>query len=113
MTSLKEITEYLNEILSISLFVAEKSNNGLQIQGKQKIEKIVFGVDISQNLISQAIACNADMIFVHHGLSWGNSLKYITDINYNRIRSLIKNDISLYGAHLPLDAHLKFGNNVT
>ena len=111
MANLNDITTFLDELLNLKIFSSDNSNNGLQIQGKDEISKIVFGVDISQLLIDKAIESETDMIFVHHGISWGDNLKHITNNNYRRVSSLIKNDISLYAAHLPLDAHPEVGHN--
>ena len=85
--------------------------NGLQVQGKENICKIVTGVTACQALIDEAVAYNADAIIVHHGYFWKSESAVLTGIKYNRIASLIKNDINLFGYHLPLDAHIELGNN--
>ncbi|MCF7791616.1 MAG: Nif3-like dinuclear metal center hexameric protein [Victivallales bacterium] len=111
MNTLQNITEYLNNTIMLDQITCDPSHNGLQVEGKKEVKKAVFGVDTSERLIHKAIECNADMIFVHHGISWGSSLSYITSYNAKLLRPLIKNDISLYAAHLPLDAHPNFGHN--
>jgi len=85
--------------------------NGLQIQGKEDINKIVTGVTASQALINKAIEHNADAILVHHGYFWKKESPILTGIKYQRISTLIKHDINLFAYHLPLDAHIKLGNN--
>ena len=112
MVDLYEVVEYLDSAIMLDQINSDPSNNGLQVEGKKDIEKIAFCVDTSATLISKAIELGADLIFVHHGLSWGSSLKYITDYNAGLLKPLIKNDISLYAAHLPLDGHPEFGHNV-
>ncbi|MCP4180674.1 MAG: Nif3-like dinuclear metal center hexameric protein [bacterium] len=111
MIQLNELVKYLNNLLEIDSIAKDHSNNGLQVQGNSEIRKIIFGVDASIEMIRIAEEIGADFVFVHHGISWGSNLKYISGNNYSRINPLIKNDISLYGAHLPLDAHHIIGHN--
>lgn len=86
--------------------------NGLQVQGKDTVTKVITGVTASQALIDAAVEQQADAILVHHGYFWKNESPAITGIKYNRIKTLIKNDINLYAYHLPLDIHPELGNNV-
>jgi len=85
--------------------------NGLQIQGKPYINRILVGVTASQSLIDEAIAIKADAILVHHGCFWKNEPQIITGIKKHRIQTLLSHDISLIAYHLPLDAHVEVGNN--
>jgi dinuclear metal center YbgI/SA1388 family protein len=100
----------LNKTLSPSRF-KDYAPNGLQVEGKKEINRVVTGVTASQALIDAAIDYKADAIFVHHGYFWKNEDPRIVGMKYRRIASLIKNDINLYGYHLPLDAHPTLGNN--
>lgn len=111
MAELKTIEKFLDRTLCISDIPRDASNNGLQVEGTEQIRKAVFSVDASVQLFEIAIEEGADFVFVHHGISWGDSLKRITGQNAKRIKPLIKNDISLYAAHLPLDAHPELGHN--
>ena len=111
MAEIKQITNFLDEELKIAQ-VEDTSNNGLQVAGKTEVRKIAFAVDACVEVFEKALEAGADMVIVHHGMSWSDSLKYITGINYNRIKLLIKNNISLYASHLPLDMHDKYGNNI-
>jgi len=108
MVLLKEIVEFLDGELGIK-DVEDSSNNGLQVEGKKEIKKIAFAVDACMEVFEKAK--DFDMIIIHHGISWDDSLKYLTGINYSRVKFLIENNISLYAAHLPLDKHPKHGNN--
>lgn len=108
MVSLKKITEFLDNELCI-FEIEDKSNNGLQVSGVKDVRKIAFAVDACLEVFEKAKDC--DIIIVHHGISWEDSLKYLTGINYSRVKFLIDNNISLYAAHLPLDKHPKHGNN--
>lgn len=110
MARLKDIVQFLNDYLKISQF-ADSGVNGLQVEGKKGIRKIVLGVDASQELFEKAKAKNADMILVHHGLFWKEEENVPVGIMAKRLKFLFKNEISLYAAHIPLDAHEKAGNN--
>lgn len=85
--------------------------NGLQVEGKEEINKIVTGVTASMALIEAAIAKQADAIIVHHGYFWKGERPEVVGMKYRRLSALIKNDVSLFGYHLPMDAHLLVGNN--
>ena len=85
--------------------------NGLQVEGKPHIAKIVSGVTASLALIEAAIAANADAVFVHHGLFWRGQSGTVTGWMKQRLALLLKHDINLYAYHLPLDAHPELGNN--
>ena len=85
--------------------------NGLQVEGKPHIGKIVSGVTASLALIEAAIAANADAIFVHHGLFWRGQSGTVTGWMKQRLALLLKHEINLYAYHLPLDAHPELGNN--
>lgn len=100
----------LNQTLSPNRF-KDYAPNGLQVEGKKEINRVVTGVTACQALIEAAIEHKADAIFVHHGYFWKNETPQIVGMKYRRISALIKHDINLYGYHLPLDAHPVLGNN--
>ena len=108
---LSELVAFLDSYLEIGNFGGDVSNNGLQVEGKSEVHRAVFGVDACQTLFDRAAEIDADFIFVHHGLSWGAYPKRFTGIDALRFGSLFRSRISLYAAHLPLDAHPKSGNN--
>ncbi|MGA9699047.1 MAG: Nif3-like dinuclear metal center hexameric protein [Acinetobacter sp.] len=85
--------------------------NGLQIEGKPDVNKILCAVTASQGAIEAAIEQGADMLLVHHGYFWKGEPYPITGMRGKRIKSLIQHDISLAGYHLPLDSHPTLGNN--
>ncbi len=85
--------------------------NGLQVEGKAEIKKIVSGVTASLALIDAAIAHGADAIFVHHGLFWRGQDGRVVGWMKQRLQKLLAHDINLYAYHLPLDAHPTLGNN--
>lgn len=109
MNNLK-LEALLNQKLSPQL-IKDYCPNGLQVEGGENVQRIVTGVTASQALINRAIELNADAILVHHGYFWKGESEAIRGMKGRRIRSLIKNDINLYGYHLPLDIHPELGNN--
>lgn len=112
MQPLKVIVEYCNDLLRVNEF-SDYCPNGLQVEGRDQVEKIVCGVTACQSLIDRAIELQADAVLVHHGYFWKNEDPAIVGIKRKRIQSLLENNISLLAYHLPLDAHPAFGNNVT
>ncbi len=85
--------------------------NGLQVEGRPRIARLVSGVTASQALIDAAIAERADAVFVHHGLFWRGQDGRITGWMKQRLQRLLAHDINLFAYHLPLDAHPELGNN--
>ncbi len=108
---LNRLVSYLNQVLRPERF-DDYCPNGLQVEGKPAIQKIVTGVTASQALIESAIAVNADALLVHHGYFWKGEPPVITGMKRKRIQLLLEHKISLLAYHLPLDAHTELGNNV-
>lgn len=106
-----ELEDYLAYFLQLSRF-KDYAPNGLQVEGRSEIKRIVTGVTACQPLIDQAIELKADAILVHHGFFWKNEPQIIVGMKQRRIKALLTHDINLLGYHLPLDAHPTVGNNV-
>ena len=85
--------------------------NGLQVEGRAQVRKMVSGVTASLALIEAAVAVQADAIFVHHGLFWRGQSGAVTGWMKQRLALLLAHDINLFAYHLPLDAHPTLGNN--
>ncbi len=85
--------------------------NGLQVEGRGEVRRIVTGVTASQALIDAAIADGADALLVHHGYFWKGEDARVVGIKQARLKALLTHDISLIAYHLPLDAHVELGNN--
>jgi dinuclear metal center YbgI/SA1388 family protein len=85
--------------------------NGLQVEGKEDVRRIVSGVTASRALIEAAIQEQADAIFVHHGLFWRGHDGRVTGWLKQRLALLLKHEVNLFAYHLPLDAHPELGNN--
>ena len=85
--------------------------NGLQVEGRPQVRRIVSGVTASLALIEQAVAWQADALFVHHGLFWRGQDGRVTGWMKQRLALLLQHEINLFAYHLPLDAHPQLGNN--
>lgn len=108
---LSQLVSYTSQLLNAQAF-NDYCPNGLQVQGRSEVSRIVTGVTASEALIDAAIELRADALLVHHGYFWKGEEPTITGMKARRISKLMKNDISLLAYHLPLDAHAEFGNNV-
>lgn len=110
MINLYELERYTNNFLTINRF-RDYAPNGLQVEGKPEIKTLVTGVTASQRLLDAAVEAGADAVLVHHGYFWKNESPVLRGMKRQRIKTLLDNDISLLGYHLPLDAHPELGNN--
>ena len=107
---LKALVDYTRQLLQVERY-ADYCPNGLQLEGRASIKKIVSGVTASMALLESAKSAGADAILVHHGYFWKNEDATIVGLKRNRIKFLLENNISLLAYHLPLDAHPELGNN--
>jgi dinuclear metal center YbgI/SA1388 family protein len=110
MAQLNDIIQWCDQTLKSKEF-KDYAPNGLQIEGKAEVKKILAAVTASQDAIDAAIAEGADLLLVHHGYFWKGEAYPITGMRGKRIKALIQNNISLVGYHLPLDSHPTLGNN--
>lgn len=109
--ALHELDAWLTSTLQPARF-RDYCPNGLQVEGRAHIHHIVTGVTASQALIEAALAHEADAILVHHGWFWKNEDPCIRGPKRRRMAALLGADVNLFAYHLPLDAHLEWGNNV-
>jgi len=107
---LKALVDYTRQLLQVERY-ADYCPNGLQLEGKANVNKIVSGVTASMALLEAAKNADADAVLVHHGYFWKNEDATIVGLKRNRIKFLLENNISLLAYHLPLDAHPELGNN--
>lgn len=110
MASQQLLLQALDRLLTPERF-KDYGPNGLQVEGKPEVRRIVSGVTASRALIEAAIAARADAIFVHHGLFWRGQDGRVTGWMKQRLALLLEHDINLLAYHLPLDAHPELGNN--
>ena len=112
MMTLERIVSWLDRTLDAASF-SDVSNNGLQIERESNgaVRKVAFAVDGSVAAVEDAAASGAQLLVVHHGISWGGGIKRIAGGVGRVVRAAVKADLALYAAHLPLDANAKCGNN--
>ncbi|PKO86110.1 MAG: Nif3-like dinuclear metal center hexameric protein [Betaproteobacteria bacterium HGW-Betaproteobacteria-12] len=104
------LVNYLDGLLEPGKF-HDYCPNGLQVEGRDEVRRIVAGVTASQALLDAAVACQADAVIVHHGYFWKGEDGRVTGIRRQRLGTLLRHDINLLAYHLPLDAHPELGNN--
>ncbi|WP_413734687.1 type 2 GTP cyclohydrolase I [Sodalis sp. RH21] len=105
-----ELEQLINELLNTTAF-QDYAPNGLQVEGRGDVRRIVTGVTACQALLDAAVAHGADAVLAHHGYFWKNESPVVTGMKQRRLKTLLNNDINLYAWHLPLDAHPTLGNN--
>lgn len=110
MITLQELVRYTNQLLNSEAF-QDYCPNGLQVEGRAQVRKLVSGVTASQALVDAAVAADADLLLVHHGYFWKGEDACITGMKRRRLARLLAADLSLLAYHLPLDAHPELGNN--
>ncbi len=110
MVQLTELVNYTDSLLGAGRF-RDYCPNGLQVEGRPEVHKLVCGVTACQALIDAAVAAEADALLVHHGYFWKGEAAPITGIKMRRIKALLEAGVSLLAWHLPLDAHPQLGNN--
>jgi dinuclear metal center YbgI/SA1388 family protein len=108
--SRQELLAALDGLLQPGVF-RDYGPNGLQVEGREPVRKLVSGVTASLALIDAAIAAGADAILVHHGLFWRGQDGRVTGWMKQRLSRLLANEVNLFAYHLPLDAHPTLGNN--
>lgn len=92
--------------------ISDYCPNGLQVEGRPQVQRVVSGVTASLALVEAAVEARADVLLVHHGYFWKGENACITGMKQRRLKTLLANDISLLAYHLPLDVHPEVGNNV-
>lgn len=105
-----ELTAWLNRYLEAEKF-SDYAPNGLQVEGRGDVHRILTGVTASQALLDRAVKIGADAVLVHHGWFWKGEPAPVVGMKRRRLRTLLVHDISLIAYHLPLDAHPEIGNN--
>jgi dinuclear metal center YbgI/SA1388 family protein len=105
-----ELGAYIDNLLEAARY-RDYCPNGLQVEGRAEVRRVVCGVSASQALLDEAVRRNADAVLVHHGWFWKNDDSRITGIRRKRMGTLLGADINLFGYHLPLDGHAELGNN--
>jgi dinuclear metal center YbgI/SA1388 family protein len=105
-----EIVAELDRILEPQRF-DDYGPNGLQVPGASEVTTLATGVSANVELFELAVAEQAQLLLVHHGLFWGQGPGPIDAAMKRRLKLLFDADVGLAAYHLPLDAHPQFGNN--
>ena len=109
---LEKILAWLDKTLDVAAF-DDVSNNGLQVEpgAPPDVTTVAFAVDASVKAVEQAAKAGAQLLVVHHGVSWGGGIKRVTGVVGKVVRTALANRVALAAYHLPLDAHPVLGNN--
>lgn len=107
---LNTLQSHLDDLLDAGSF-KDYSPNGLQVEGRAEVRRVLCGVTASQALLDKAVVGGFDAVCVHHGYFWRGEDARVTGVRKRRLTTLLTNDISLLAYHLPLDAHPTLGNN--
>ena len=110
MVALAELVAYCDRLLEVERF-RDYAPNGLQVEGRAEVRRLVSGVSASLALVEAAIERGADVLLVHHGWFWRGEDRRVTGMRRRRLARLLEAGISLVAYHLPLDAHPELGNN--
>jgi len=109
--TIADIVSFLNRTLRIRT-IRDASVNGLQVrpQSGRSVEQVGFAVDACISTFEKADRLGVDLLVVHHGIKWRPQ----KDRELERLRAtyLAKRNMALYAAHLPLDLHAEYGNNI-
>lgn len=109
--SLSQLVKHADQLLRLDAFTDYPgAMNGLQVENRGQVRRLAAAVDASLATVQMAIAADANLLIVHHGLFWSPTVPW-TGRKYELIRLLLDHDLAVYSAHLPLDAHPKLGNN--
>ncbi len=108
--SAADLSAYLDALLECERF-RDYCPNGLQVEGRPRLRRILCGVTACQALIDAALEQGADALLVHHGWFWRGEEGRIHGIRRKRLKTLLEHDLALFAYHLPLDAHAELGNN--
>ncbi len=105
-----DLRNYLDGLLEAARF-KDYCPNGLQVEGRAEVRRIVCGVTASQALLDAAAEAGADAVLVHHGWFWRGEDGRVVGHRRTRMATLLRHDMNLFAYHLPLDAHPELGNN--
>ena len=113
---LEKIVTWLDQTLNVAAF-DDVSNNGIQIERSEvkgersEVKVVAFAVDASVKAVKAAAKAGAQLLVVHHGISWGGGIRRIEGGVYNVVKAAMDANLAIYACHLPLDAHPVLGNN--
>lgn len=109
MATVREVYEFIDSIAPFNS-AEEWDNAGLLVGDENKtVNKIMFALDCTDDVISQAVSCNADLIITHHPIIF----KPISEVTADSlVYKLIKNDLSIICAHTNYDKAIDGVNDI-
>lgn len=108
---LERLVRHCDELLEPAAFNDwPGAGNGLQVENAGRVRRLAAAVDATPATVEMAVAAGAEFLLVHHGLFWTATTPW-TGARYRLLRTLLDHNLAVYAAHLPLDAHPRFGNN--
>ena len=110
MITRDQLQTHLRDLLQTDRF-RDYAPNGLQVEGKAEIRRILTAVTASQAAITAAIDWQADALLVHHGYFWKGEAPQVVGLKKRRLAALLAHELNLFAYHLPLDQHPELGNN--
>jgi dinuclear metal center YbgI/SA1388 family protein len=110
MAKLNTLAGALDRLLDVASF-DDSARNGLQVANRGRVTRVTCAVDATSATFDEAVRRGANLLVVHHGLFWGDAPACLTGMAYRHCAFLLEHDLALYAAHLPLDAHPRYGNN--
>lgn len=110
MATIATIAAFTDHLLS-SPAISDAAVNGIQIRGREEVQRLVTGVSACMELFQAAAACQAELVLVHHGLLWAKDTRIVAGNFKRRLGYLLEHDLTLMAYHLPLDCHPSLGNN--
>jgi dinuclear metal center YbgI/SA1388 family protein len=112
MTPLADLVAFLDGELRIAEIADYPGAvNGLQLTNGGAVQRIVAAVDASLPVIEAAAAGGPGLLVVHHGMFWQGT-QPVTGPFYRKLKIAMDAGLAIYSAHLPLDIHPGWGNNI-
>jgi len=104
MHTCEEIMQSLEDIFPVS-FAEKWDNVGLLIGRKDKtVSSVMLCIDVTEQVIDQAVQAGIDMIISHHPILFSGTKKITDqDVFGARLISLIQADICVYAMHTNFD----------
>ncbi len=115
MVKLSELVGFLDEYLGINRDYGDAVLNGLVVEAcdlEKNVEVVCLACDVNKKVIEEVAKRNASLLITHHGIFTKHDEAKLVGLKGKLVRMLVKNGISLYVAHLPLDFHEEIGNHV-
>lgn len=111
MAALSDLVSYCQARLDLPDFPDfPGAMNGLQVTNNGVVNRIGAAVDAGLEPFRRAAAKGVDFLIVHHGLFWDPPRPFVGP-DYEKLALLMRANLAVYSAHLPLDAHPELGNN--